>query len=209
MHARIEQLLSLRDGEPVDAAVQAHVGQCAHCANSLAGLARMLEQLRSLPEPVCASDDWLAVRRSVTQQAAAKRRRNWTTRAALAASVAALAVATVWRLDAPVRDPVARSVSPQDAELALAADRLSQLRSQSQALEELLAELPRQSAVERADSALPIDTIEAQVRWVDHQILISGDELQPAATEQLWRERVEAMNSLVRLRYVDAQRVAM
>ena len=32
---------------------------------------------------------------------------------------------------------------------------------------------------------------------------------EPDAAEQLWRERVEAMNSLVRLRYADAQRVAM
>ena len=73
----------------------------------------------------------------------------------------------------------------------------------------MLAELPRQSAVERAGTALPIDTIEAQVQWLDHQILLSGDDVQPDAAERLWRERVEAMNSLVRLRYADAQRVAM
>ena len=209
MHARIEQLLSLRDGEPVDAAVHSHVAACAQCSNSLAGLARMREQLQTLPEPRSSADDWLAVQRSVAQRATATRRLEWATRAALAASVAALAIATVWRLHDPVRELAAHRASPPDVEVALAADRLSQLRSQSQALEELLAELPRQSAVERAGTALPIDMIEAQVQWVDHQILVSGDELQPAATEQLWRERVEAMNSLVRLRYVDAQRVAM
>ena len=38
MHARIEQLLSLRDGEPVDVAVQTHVAACAQCAKSLAAL---------------------------------------------------------------------------------------------------------------------------------------------------------------------------
>jgi hypothetical protein len=209
MHARIEQLLSLRDGEPVDAAVQAHVAGCAQCSNSLAGLARMREQLQDLPLPASHSDDWLAVQHSVAQRATARRRRDWATRTALAASVAALAIATVWRLNDPVRELTVHGVSPPDAELALAADRLSQLRSQSQALEELLAELPGQSAVERAGTALPIDTIEAQVQWLDHQILVSDAEMQPAAAEQLWRERVAAMNSLVRLRYVDAQRVAM
>jgi hypothetical protein len=209
MHARIEQLLSLRDGEPVDAAVQAHVAGCAQCSNSLAGLARMREQLQNLPEHVSSSDDWLAVQYSVARRATGNRRREWVTRAALAASVAALAIATVWRLNDPARELTVHSVDPQDVELALAADRLSQLRSQSQALEELLAELPGQPAVERAGTALPIDTIEAQVQWLDHQILVSDDDMRPAATEQLWRERVEAMNSLVRLRYVDAQRVAM
>jgi hypothetical protein len=209
MHARIEQLLSLRDGEPIDAAVQAHVAGCVHCSNSLASLASMREQLRGLSAPVTSIDDWPAVQLSVARRATAMRRRGWATRVALAASVAALAIATAWRLDDPARELAAHGVNPRDADLALTADRLSQLRSQSQALEELLAELPTQSAVERAGTALPIDTIEAQVQWLDYQILVSGDEMQPAATEQLWRERVAAMNSLVRLRYVDAQRVAM
>jgi hypothetical protein len=209
MHARVEQLLSLRDGEPVDAAVQVHVAGCAHCSDSLAGLARMREQLQAMPEPVSSSDDWQAVQHSVAQRGTAGRRREWVTRAALAASIAALAIATVWRLNDPAPELAAHGVNRADADLALTADRLSQLRTQSQALEELLAELPMQTAVERAGTALPIDTIEAQVQWLDYQILVSGDEMQSAATEQLWRERVEAMNSLVRLRYVDAQRVAM
>jgi len=209
MHARIEQLLSLRDGEPVDAAVHAHVAACAQCAASLAGLAQMREQLQNLRVPVGHTDDWRAVKHSVARRATAMHRRQWATRAALAASVAALAIATVWRLNDPMRELAAHRPGPRDAEVALAADRLSQLRSQSQALEELLAELPRQSAVERAGTALPIDAIEAQVQWLDHQILVGDDQMQPDAAEQLWRERVEAMNSLVRLRYVDAQRVAM
>jgi hypothetical protein len=64
--------------------------------------------------------------------------------------------------------------------------------------------------VERAGTAMPIDTLQAQVQWVDHQLSVSGaaDEA-PAVTERLWRERVEIMNTLVQLRYVEAQRVAL
>jgi hypothetical protein len=214
MHARIEQLLSLRDGEPVSAPLQAHVAGCAHCTGLLADLSELRQRLASLPEPTPGLPDWTALRDRMVKQQAVDRRRAWVATAGLAASVAALAVATLWRLQEPVMhaqftDAGRVDVSAQDVEQALAADRLLQLRSQSQALEELLARLPRQPAIERAGTALPIDTIEAQVQWLDHQLLLSGEGMQPDAAENLWRERVAAMNSLVQLRYVDAQRVAM
>ena len=210
MHARIEQLLSLRDGEPIDADVQAHVAGCPHCTESLAGVAAMRERLATLPLPAMPAREWSTVRQAMAQRVTQERRRRVTARVALAASVAMLAIATGWRLYEPAVTVTSFSVpSATETQLALAADRLEQLRSQSQALEELLAELPHQSFIEREGTALPIDTIEAQVQWLDHQILLSGDDVRPDAAEQLWRERVEAMNSLVRLRYADAQRVAM
>ena len=58
----------------------------------------------------------------------------------------------------------------------------------------------------RSATALPIDALEAQVQWIDHRISASGDALE---AEQLWRERVDAMNTLVRLRYVESQPLAM
>ena len=42
MHARIDHLLSLRDGEPVDAAVRSHVESCSQCAEAR----RALETIR-------------------------------------------------------------------------------------------------------------------------------------------------------------------
>jgi len=210
MHARIEQLLSLRDGEPVDADVLAHVAGCPQCTESLAGVAAMRERLAALPLPAVPTRDWSAVQLDLGQRVTQERRRRSTARIALAASVAMLAIATGWRLYEPAVTVTSLTVpSATETQLALAADRLEQLRSQSQALEELLAELPRQTAVERSATALPIDAVEAQVQWLDHQILLAGADLKSDAAEQLWRERVEAMNSLVRLRYADAQRVAM
>jgi hypothetical protein len=85
---------------------------------------------------------------------------------------------------------------------------VAQLQTQSHALEDLLFAFGDAPAVERAGSAVPIDTLEGQVQWIDHQ-LSTGDGLAARDAEQLWRERVDLMNSLVQLRYVEAQRIAM
>ena len=45
MHARIDHLLSLRDGEPVDLAVRSHVESCGDCAEKKAALETMRRRL--------------------------------------------------------------------------------------------------------------------------------------------------------------------
>jgi hypothetical protein len=44
------------------------------------------------------------------------------------------------------------------------------------------------------------------VQWIDHQLSTSAEAMPPTQAERLWRDRVEVMNSLVQLRYVEAQR---
>jgi hypothetical protein len=212
MHARVEHLLSLRDGEPVDAVVRAHVEGCAQCGAALADVTRMPGRLQALP-PVDAMPvhGWQAVLGRKAEREAVDRLRVGLTRVAVAASVAVIGIAVAWRMyGTPTvdgRDPVAAAlVTANTAEQALAHDRLEQLQSQSAVLEEMLNVLGERPVVERAGTALPIDTLEAQVQWIDHQLLESAD---ARAAEQLWRERVQAMNSLVSLRYVEAQRVAL
>jgi hypothetical protein len=53
---------------------------------------------------------------------------------------------------------------------------------------------------------VPIDNLESQVQWLDHQLSTATDAMPAPQAEQLWRDRVEVMNSLVQLRYVEAQR---
>ncbi len=210
MHARVEQLLNLRDGEPADAGVRAHVEACPQCAESLAGLAHMRQRVAQLPPLDGGPGGWESVQERIASRAAGDRRRAWASRAALAASIVAIAAALSWRLnDASMGPAPERVATALDAERALAADRMEQLRLQSQALEDLLADLPASPVVERAGTALPIDTLEAQVQWVDHELFLRGEDLEPGVAERLWRERVAAMNSLVQLRYVDAQRTVM
>ena len=210
MHPRIEHLLSLRDGEPVGADVREHVAQCRDCAAALADAVSVREQLQKLPAAPAAPGGWDAVRQKMSARTTAASRRVLVSRIAVAASVGVIAVALAWRAmdESTAPDAVAVLPAPLDVEAALAEDRVAQLQSQSQALEEILSAFGEAPVVERAGAAVPIDTIEAQVQWVDHQ-LSTGDALEARATEQLWRERVDLMNSLVQLRYVEAQRTPM
>ena len=56
---------------------------------------------------------------------------------------------------------------------------------------------------------MPIETLEAQVQWLDHQITSTGANYPAPEEERLWRDRVEILNSLVQLRYVEAQHTRM
>ena len=49
MHASPEQLIALRDGDPVDAAARSHVLECAECAAELDTLASLRTRLAGLP----------------------------------------------------------------------------------------------------------------------------------------------------------------
>jgi chitinase len=89
------------------------------------------------------------------------------------------------------------------------AESLADLRERSQALEALLAAMPERPAVERAGTSVPIESLQSQVQWLDHQLSLAGADGRSAESEQLWRDRVEVMNSLVQLRAVEAQLVAL
>jgi hypothetical protein len=206
MHARLDELLSLRDGAPVDAGVRTHVVDCPECTAALARAQSLRDRLRALPavpEPV--TDGWVAVQ---ARLAATSDRRRWATRVApfaAAASVAALGLFATLRL---LEAPASPEVAPAPHIVAESAA-LEDLRARSQALEALLAVMPARPAVERADTSVPIESLEAQVQWLDHQLSLAGADGGAADAERLWRDRVEVMNSLVQLRYVEAQHVVL
>jgi hypothetical protein len=204
MHARLDELLSLRDGAPVDARVRAHVDECAQCAAELAHTESLQQSLRALPPvPDAAADGWAEVQ---SRLAAARARRPLAARIApyaAAASVVALALFAALRWT-----EVPAPAKPGSAPLiVLDTESLDELRARSQELEAMLAALPERPAVARAGTSVPIESLEAQVQWLDHQLTLAGAAGQPTETEQLWHDRVEAMNSLVQLRYVEAQQV--
>jgi len=204
MHARIDELLSLRDGATVDARVRAHVDQCGDCAAALAGTKSLRERLRALPPaPALAADGWAELQGRLAVQAGRRRRLAQVAPFAAAASVAALALfATLRGFDAPSHP----AAGPEPL-VVLDDESVEELRARSQALDELLAAMPQRPAVARAGTSVPIETLEAEVQWLDHQLSLAGAEGRAIESEQLWRDRVEAMNSLVQLRYVEAQQV--
>ena len=210
MHPRIEHLLSIRDGEPVAADVREHVVHCRACAAALQDVVGIREQLRGLPSHRLsrwlgggAAEDGWARRRGRTlaqpsEDCGGRLRRRDRDRCVLARCDDFVAPAAVTALQAPLA-----------VEEALAMDRVAQLQTQSHALEDLLSAFGerasrgarRHGRTDRRDrSAGAVDRSPA----VD----LRDRGSQPGAAEQLWRERVDLMNSLVQLRYVEAQRIA-
>ena len=210
MHARIDHLLSLRDGEPVAAAVQAHVGSCDECAETTASLDKVRRRLGSLPLVDAPADGWRRVRERIEAiQHPAPRRRSGGL-VAIAVSCAMLGVLAGVLLRETGSEAPALSAASEQVTLPPTLDAIEELRDRSRVLEEILAALPARPAVERAGTAVPIETLQDQIQWVDHQLsLTAAAQTSPDLRERLWRERVEIMNTLVQLRYVEAQRVTL
>ncbi|HQR49102.1 MAG TPA: hypothetical protein PL152_07180 [Steroidobacteraceae bacterium] len=209
MHARIDQLLSIRDGEPVDAAVQRHVESCHTCGSEIARLAAVRDGLGVLAAAEARPGEWMAVQARITRRARAIRQGALAWRAVAAATFIALVLSLVASFDREPDGGVTLATNTA-APMHTSSGDVASLVERSRQLEQVLASMPSRPAVERADTSMPIDALEARVRWLDHQ-LSQGDglALPGGGAERLWRERVDIMNSLVRLRYVEAQRVAL
>jgi hypothetical protein len=209
MHARIEQLLSVRDGEPLAADAATHVASCADCAAAVSQLADLRERLRALPALAPDPDGWRRLQsRAAARSEAVLRRRRWAGYAAAVTLAAVALLAGLDRLETRTPPAVAAVAATPPNEAGLT--RIEDLRARSRVLERALATLPDRPAVRRADLALPIEALEAQVQWLDHQLTVNDvTGAAPADVERLWRDRVDVMSSLVELRYVEAQRVVM
>lgn len=200
MHASIDQLLSLRDGVPVDAEAMRHLDDCSLCTNELARLRQLQRRMQSLPELDPPAAIWSRIQARAAAPAAPRH-----SRIGLAVA-AALVVAVVSGL--LMRQPASPSLQ---APLAMPAESaaadevpLEELVAQSRELEEILQHLPGRPAVERVSLAATIDTIEQRVQWLDQQISYApADALNDAQTYRLWSERVALMDSLVKVRYAE------
>jgi hypothetical protein len=186
MHADPDQLLSQRD------------------------VADLRDRLCSLPAVSSERDHWPQVQARLQAQARSRRRirrvSRWTAAASLAFLVLVGALSFVQRGPGTVSQLRVAATVPASAP----ASRLQDLHAQSRELEQLLAALPSRPAVARASTALPIDSLEAQVQWLDHRLSVGLDPgVSPQDEQELWRQRVEVMNSLVRLRYAEVQQVSM
>jgi hypothetical protein len=207
MHASIDHLLSLRDGQPVDAATAAHVEQCQRCSAELRKLRETRAKLQSLPQ-LDAPSSFQEIQRAMARPVAAPRR---IISARLVAAVAFVTLTTIFfvALRDETATPVAqRQVQPVD-DPAPSADpvetaRVPELVAQSRHLEDLLQKLPERPRIERVSTAAMIDTIEERIQWLDFQLSDAPDSgLNDVQTRRLWRERVELMDSLVKVRYAE------
>ena len=207
MHAGIDDLLKLRDGEHAPLAL-AHVRDCARCRAELARLDALSADLRELPSNSVPPERWSAIQAALSTRAepiVASRRPGWLVPVASAALVL---VAVLFTLNSrrPDFNPeteagVAIATPVQDGRRALVAE--------SQRLESLLAALPNQPRLTRAQTALTVADLEDRIQWVDYRLNLASEAgLADEPAEKLWRERVDLMNSLVAVRYAEARTVA-
>ena len=85
---------------------------------------------------------------------------------------------------------------------------LNALMVRSARLERNLRSLPSQPSVMRAGTAATISELEDSIAAIDSRLNYSGNSLSTEQAEIYWRERVRLMDSLLQLRYAQAQRVS-
>jgi len=201
MHARIDQLLSLRDGEPVDADVRAHVQHCSACLAESAALADTRARLQTLPsfDPPAVEFVHLAARANHV-----RRRPALAWAAAVSGAVIAIAAFVVVR---DATHPTQTAALPKTTTVVLQASdpEMQRLIAQSRELDELLHHLPDRPQVQRASLGATVDSIEERIQMLDLQLAYGADaELDHQEARRLWSERVELMDSLVKVRYAES-----
>ena len=215
MHAHTEQLLSLRDGEPIDARVARHIAECPTCLRELDRLKQMQSALRAMPARQVPSAAWRNINANLESPAGrqSSARQRWV-RVAAAAGFVAIAVMMVLRFGsggqhaAPFVEQRETSAPALVAAPPLSAATVEQLVEQSRQLEDVLRNLPA-PRVERVALAATTDIIEQRIQWLDFQLSFEPEaQLSQEQTRRLWHERVDLMDSLVKVRYAQAQGLA-
>ena len=194
MHASIDHLLSLRDGQPVDAAMAAHVEECQRCAARLHKLREMQVKLQSLPQ-LDASSSFAEIQRAMARPATQPRRVLSPRLVAALAFVTLTAIFFVALRDQTAPQVAERAVHParpQDLPTEVVEHaRVPELMAQSQHLEDLLQRLPERPRIERVSTAAMIDTIQDRIQWLDFQLSDSVDSrLNEEQTRRLWRDQM-------------------
>ncbi len=197
MHASLEQLISLRDEEPVSVAVQEHVRGCGFCARTLNELAAVRDGIGKLADPLPPAGIWSRV---VEEAEAAPRSpavRRWLPAAgvALVASVAGAMLMLNTR-------QLLTTVPEQPVVTAQAS--IGQLMAQSQYLERAVMDVNQNadSMPVSAGTASTVATLEDHIALVDYEINgSSGQKPDDTRLAQLWRQRVDLLQSLAAVRY--------
>ncbi len=196
MHAGFNELSEIAAGRR---SAGTHVAGCPDCRTELERLRRLREGLAALPGFAAPPVAWPSIRARAARTAGARRR--GAVPAALAASLVA-AAALAWLL-------AARPSPPADAGFAAVAAApggapVIELVAENARLEALLSQLP-QSRTTRLGTAYTVAAIEDRLALVDdHLTTVTLEPYAPEVAEDLWRERVTLMNSLVQVHYARA-----
>jgi len=212
MRPSTEDLLAVRDSEPLDASVKTVIESSLVHGRSVERLRRVQNTLRALPalEPppyvlalVLEAKDVREVGRS-----------RWLRFAAGAGVAAAVATAAIVYVNTSGQSepldaaPATLVASGEQNALHLTATPVSyvSLVEQSGRLDQLLAELPAQRPLMTGATASTIAGLEDRIAFLDEQLAYSAAGKLPVPQRAaLWSDRVEVMNALVSVRYAEAQ----
>ena len=170
------------------------------------------QSLRELPDTVPPREVWARIRAQAEAEGLIKRRR-FGRRPILpvgAGLAAALVVAAV--IIPALREPSIPKFGTEPGTAvfsnSIELTALKALMVQSQQLESDLRSLPDEPRVMRASTVATISDIEDRIAAIDFELNESAVQMTPEEREIFWRERVRLMQSLVRLRFAQAQRAA-
>ena len=189
MHADFDELTLIACGaRPGDG----HVATCPACRAELGRIRRVRRALAALPRQDPPEGAWAGTLARVKGRAAP---------AIVAPAHVAMAASLVVMLAAallfarPVGKATEASAAIPDAQP------LAGLLAENSRLEAMLAGLPETRAT-RAGTAYTVATLEDRLALVDERLtVVSLEPHAPEVAEDLWRERLTLMNSLVQVQY--------
>lgn len=211
MHPSTEDLLTIRDGQPIDART-AEACLAPEHQREIDRLHAVRAALRELPELAPPPGMW---ERIVAAEEASQPPRRSRRKLAAGASLAATLVAgAVLYLAAP-EEPEPRALRTAAAPPAVApSPRVEEpsyapLIQESARLERLLRQIEYQRPLMSGATATTIVGLEDRIALIDEQLTYGAARgLQPPQREALWGERVVLLDALVHVRYAQSQPTA-
>jgi predicted anti-sigma-YlaC factor YlaD len=196
MHCTMNDLIALRDGEG-SAQAQRHLDECEACRQEFDRLHQRVAGLRALAALRPPRDRWTTVRELIQSERAGRRRRvaGW---GSLAAAAAVALVAAGMQL-----------ARVQGSSTASAAD-LEALIQQSQQLEGALRSYDPTSRVLNGRAASAVAELEDRIAVIDMGLAEAQD--RSASRNEmmdLWRQRIQLMDELVRVHVTRAAYVGL
>ena len=233
MHPSTEDLLSVRDGEPLDAVTSNLIAEDATLEREIERMREVRQALRQLPELSPADDMW---QRIVAVEHETRPRNNYRRLAAGAGIAAAAAALAIFLVSSPSRptggvappaiplgdritsttpadspSTVVGSETPFDPDRPLFYGRVvpasyPELVQESARLDRALRRVTYQRPMMSVETATTIVGLEDRIALIDEQITYSNARGVPQPQRvALWGERVDLMNALVHVRYAQAQ----
>lgn len=214
-HANIDELLSIRDRAPVDALAARHVEHCDGCRAELVTLEERTEALRELPGLRPERDLWdeIVARAGGEDARPGGDRARYFGAVGLVATVVMAAAIALVRPPAPEGSVGGAGMEARDAPTSTTGDPdagaadLDRLIAESRRLERSLRAVNMDGQVVNSRSAATMSALEQRIAVIDYQLARGAEGgLTPTQQRLLWRQRVNLMDSLVRLRYAEARR---